>query len=135
MLCSNRYRDVLKIPLTVAVITKNEEANIAQCLESVYGWADEIVLVDDESRDRTVEIAQKYADKIFFRKMDNEGTHRNWTYSQAKNEWVLSLDADEMVSPELRDEITSAIRNPDFQAYSIPLKGISKKQQNILTSH
>jgi len=94
-----------KLPLSVVVITKNEENNIADCLKSVAGWADEIIVIDDESRDRTVEIAKSYADKVLHRRMDNEGTHRNWAYGQARNEWVLSLDADEIVSAELREEI------------------------------
>ena len=111
-----------KIPLTVVVITKNEEANIALCLKSVYNWADELVVVDDESKDKTVQIAQQYSDKIFHRKMDNEGKHRNWAYAQARNEWVLSLDADEYASDELKEEISEAIKNPDFHAYSIPLR-------------
>ncbi len=112
----------MKVPISVVVITKNEEANIDMCLGSVYGWADEIVIVDDESKDRTVELAQKYASKVFHRKMDNEGIHRNWSYAQAKNEWVLSLDADEYVTEELKAEIMTAIQNPEFQAYSIPLR-------------
>jgi glycosyltransferase involved in cell wall biosynthesis len=93
-----------KLPLTVAVITKNEEANIADCLKSVYGWASEIIVVDDESTDQTVKMARLYTDKIFFRKMENEGVHRNWTYAQASYDWVLSLDADETVSDELKEE-------------------------------
>lgn len=111
-----------KVPLSVVIITKNEENSIAQCLESVYGWADEIVIVDDESRDRTIEIAQKYADKIFHRKMDNEGKHRNWAYAQARNEWVLSLDADEYATEELKQEIAQALQRNTYQAYSIPLR-------------
>ena len=93
-----------KILLSVVIITKNEEANIAECLESVK-WADEIVVVDDNSTDRTVEIAQKHTERIFEKKMDIEGRHRNWAYSQARNSWVLSLDADERVMPQLKEEI------------------------------
>jgi len=111
-----------KVPLSVVVITKNEENNIADCLNSVAGWADEIIVVDDESRDRTVEIARGFTDKILHRRMDNEGTHRNWSYAQARNEWVLSLDADEIVSPELRAEITSVLSGNQFHAFSIPLR-------------
>ncbi len=111
-----------KIPLSVVVITKNEEANVDMCLGSVYGWADEIVIVDDESKDKTVELARKYTDRIYFRKMDNEGIHRNWSYAQAKNEWVLSLDADEYVSDELKQSISKAVMSNEFQAYTIPLK-------------
>ena len=111
-----------KVPLSVVVITKNEEANIDLCLGSVYGWADEIIVLDDESRDQTVKLAQKYTDKIFHRKMDNEGKHRNWAYAQAKNEWVLSLDADEYVSNELKEEIAATLANTQFHAFSIPLR-------------
>ena len=111
-----------KVPLSVVVITKNEEENIEKCLGSSYGWADEILIVDDESSDRTVIVAEKYADRILHRRMDNEGAHRNWAYAQAKNEWVLSLDADEYVTEELKEEISEAIKNLQYQAYSIPLR-------------
>ncbi|MDP8230532.1 MAG: glycosyltransferase family 2 protein [Candidatus Gorgyraea atricola] len=109
-----------KIPLSAVIITRNEETNIKECLESVR-WADEIVVVDDDSTDRTVEIAQGYTDRIFHRKMDIEGRHRNWAYSQARNTWVLSLDADERVTPELRKEIQETISNAgNFEGFIIP---------------
>ncbi len=109
-----------KIPLSVVVIAKNEEANIKDCLESVK-WADEIIVVDDNSTDKTVEIARNYTDRIFQKKMDIEGRHRNWAYRQARNSWVLSLDADERVTPELKDEIIKAIDKPgEFRGFSIP---------------
>ncbi len=111
-----------KTLVSVVVITKNEEANIKDCLGSVSGWADEIVVVDDASSDKTVELAEGFASSVYHRRMDNEGKHRNWAYAQARNEWVLSLDADEMVTPELREEISAAIRSDQFHAYSIPLK-------------
>ena len=109
------------VKLSVVVLTKNEESCIGQCLESVK-WADEIIVVDDESTDKTVEIVKKYDCKIFFRKMDIEGKHRNWAYAQARNQWVLSLDADETVTPELKVEIEQAIQSSDFAAYDIPLR-------------
>lgn len=99
------------IDLSVVVLTKNEEKNISRCLESIAGWADEIIMVDDESTDKTREIAKQYADKILIRTMDIEGRHRNWAYAQAKNNWVLSLDADELVTPQLKKEIESVLRN------------------------
>lgn len=111
-----------KVPLSVVVITKNEENNIDDCLGSVAGWVEEIIVVDDESRDKTVELARKYTDKIFHRRMDNEGKHRNWAYAQAAPAWVLSLDADEIVSPELKEEILNTIPNTKFHAFSIPLR-------------
>jgi glycosyltransferase involved in cell wall biosynthesis len=111
-----------KIPLSVVVITKNEEQNIGKCLGSMKNWADEILVVDDASSDATIMEAEKYADRILRRRMENEGRHRNWAYAQAKNEWVLSLDADEYVTEELKDEISRAIRDSKFHAYSIPLR-------------
>lgn len=109
-----------KVPLSVIILTKNEEKRIAQCLDSVK-WADEIIVVDDESTDRTVEIARVYTNKIFIRKMDIEGRHRNWAYAQAKNNWVLSLDADEVVTSELKEEIESILKNnPKENGFTIP---------------
>ncbi len=107
--------------LSVMILTKNEEAAIAECLESVK-WADEIIVIDDESTDKTVEIVKKYTDKIFHRKMENEGRHRNWGYAQARNQWVLSLDADEIVMPELKIAVEKAIESDEFVAYDIPLR-------------
>lgn len=109
-----------KIALSAVIITKDEEANIKDCLESVK-WADEIVIVDDNSADRTVEIAQNYTDRISQKKMDIEGRHRNWAYAQARNSWVLSLDADERVTAELKEEIVEAISNSGkFRGFAIP---------------
>ncbi|MBN1870609.1 MAG: glycosyltransferase family 2 protein [Candidatus Omnitrophica bacterium] len=113
-----------RIPLSLVVITKNEQDNIEKCLESAYGWADEIVVVDDHSSDRTVELAEKYADKILHRRMDNEGRHRNWAYDQAKHDWVFSLDADERVTPELKEEITRTLAGTACNAFTIPRRNI-----------
>ena len=110
-----------RIPVTVVVITKNEERNIETCLKSVVGWADEIIVVDDESSDNTVKLAQGFNAKVFHRKMDIEGRHRNWAYTQAKNEWILSLDADEALTDELKQEVDATLSNsPAFNGYSIP---------------
>ena len=107
--------------LSVVVLTKNEEKNIKDCLESVYGWAEEIIIVDDESSDKTIEIARQYAVKIINRKMDIEGRQRNFAYAQAKNQWVLSLDADERATEELKQEINSAL-GPEtkYNGFTIP---------------
>jgi len=108
-----------KTSLSVVIITKNEERNIEDCLKSV-SWAAECIVVDDESTDRTVDIAKRLGAKVFHRKMDNEGKHRNWAYAQATNEWILSLDADERVMDELRDEIIATIPNAEHPTYTIP---------------
>ncbi len=90
--------------ISAVVIAGNEEKNIADCLESVH-WADEIIVVDSESTDKTVEIAKRYTDKVFVRKWEGYASQKNFSMERARNEWVLSLDADERVSPELLEEI------------------------------
>lgn len=102
------------------ILTKNEQDRIYGCLDSVK-WADEIIVVDDESTDQTVAIAKHYTDRVLVRNMDVEGRHRNWAYSQAKNDWVLSLDADELVMPELKTEIEQTLKNnPKENGFTIP---------------
>jgi len=86
-------------------------------------WADEIIVVDDQSTDNTVEIVKKYTHKVFIKKMDIEGRHRNWAYAQAKNNWVFSLDADEIATPELKQEIIHVLKNiPKENGFTIPRK-------------
>ncbi|NJO56165.1 MAG: glycosyltransferase [Rhodospirillales bacterium] len=77
------------VPLTVLIMTKNEEDNIEDCLRSVHGWAGEIVVIDDNSTDRTREIATRYADKVVRQTWVNEGTHRNNCIRQAKYDLVI----------------------------------------------
>ena len=112
-----------KVPVSVVVIAKNEEKQIADCLATVT-WAKEIVLLDDMSTDRTVEIATRFTDKIFRRKMDIEGRHRNFAYSLASQDWVFSLDADERVTPELAAEIARTLQKapPEVVCYAVPFK-------------
>ena len=109
------------IPLSVVLIVKNEESRLARALDSVKGWAGEIVVVDDESTDKTREIAARYTDKIFVRKMDVEGTHRKWSYQKASNPWIFSLDADEVLTPELKESITKTVTNStEHVAFTVP---------------
>ena len=111
-----------RTPISVVVITKNEEGRIKDCLESVK-WAEEIVVLDDDSTDKTREIASQYTDKIYQKEMTNEGAHRNYAYSLASNEWVLSLDADERATPELEKEIQDVLRGgTECNGFTIPRK-------------
>lgn len=90
--------------ISVTVITKDEERNISDCLKSV-AWADEIIVVDSESTDRTIELAKQFTDKIFIRKWEGYVPQKRYALGLAANEWVLSLDADERITPELKEEI------------------------------
>ena len=115
-------------PLSVVIIAKNEEKRLKCCLESV-AWADEVVVLDDESTDATRRIAEEFGARVIKRRMDVEGRHRNFAYAQAKNDWVLSLDADERVSEELREELKGLFKNPlQHKAYSIPLRNYLGKR-------
>jgi glycosyltransferase involved in cell wall biosynthesis len=93
-----------KLPISGCVITYNEEKNIEACLESLW-FCDEIVVVDSFSTDRTLEICQRYTPRIFHNPYRGNISQKNFALSKTKHEWVLSLDADERVSPELREEI------------------------------
>ncbi len=116
------------VPLSVLVITKNEEKRLPECLDSVR-WAGELIVLDDESTDGTLDVARAYGAKILQRKMDVEGRHRNYGYAQAKYEWVLSIDADERVTPELRDEIIALLKtNPALNGYTMPRKNFMGKR-------
>ena len=95
-----------KSQISVVIQTKNEETRIVECMQSVLGWADEVIVVDDESTDNTRSIAEELGARVFVRKMDIEGVHRNWAYAKACNEWVFSLDADERPTDELKQEMS-----------------------------
>jgi len=101
--------------ISAIVITFNEEHNIAAALESL-SWADEIVIVDSESSDRTVEIASRFTDRLFVRPWPGYSAQKNFAADQAKFDWVFSLDADERVSPHLKNAILKVRDQPDPQA-------------------
>lgn len=97
--------------LSVVVLTLNEEERIGRTLESVR-WADEIVVVDSGSTDRTEAIAHRYTDRFYVMPWEGEGRQRQRALELATGDWVLTLDADEVVSPELRRSIERALRDP-----------------------
>ncbi len=110
--------------LSVTVITWNEEERLPQCLESV-AWADEIIVVDAESTDKTVQVAREFTDRIWVRPWPGFAVQKNFALEQAAGEWVLSLDADEQVTPELRREIETVLGSSvAAEGYAIPRKNI-----------
>jgi glycosyltransferase involved in cell wall biosynthesis len=98
--------------LTVITIALNEEMNIAPCLESVR-WADEIIVLDSGSTDRTVEIARRYTSQVLSIQWPGYGAARNIGMSRASGDWILWLDADERVTPELAEEIRQILVSGD----------------------
>ena len=99
--------------ISVVIITKNEEQNLKVCLDKLSMWVDDIVIVDDYSEDNTIEIAKEYTSSVFLRKFDNFSAQRNYGVSQAKYDWVLSLDPDEEVSVGLKEEILGKVEKPN----------------------
>lgn len=113
---------VIKLPISLVVITLNEECNIERCLLSAP-FVDDIVVVDSFSTDHTVEIAKRCGARVFQEKWRGFGLQKSFAASQAKNSWVLSLDADEAVSPELGAEIIKVFSNLNEETgYLIPRK-------------
>jgi glycosyltransferase involved in cell wall biosynthesis len=94
--------------LSVAVITLNEAHRLRRCLEST-AWADELVVVDAESSDKTVQVAREFTDRVIVRPWAGFAAQKNFALEHCAGEWVLSLDADEEAAPELRAEIMTEI--------------------------
>jgi glycosyltransferase involved in cell wall biosynthesis len=110
--------------LSVAMIAMNEEANLPRTLESVR-WADEIHVVDSGSKDRTIEIAQSFGAKTRFHPFGGHGEQKNVALDLCTSDWILLLDADEVLSPELQMDIRKLLacadgREPKYDAYWIP---------------
>jgi glycosyltransferase involved in cell wall biosynthesis len=106
--------------VSALVITKNEAENIRDCLASLQ-WADEIIIVDAESTDDTVTQAREFTGKVFIRRWEGFSAAKNFALAQCTGDWVLWLDADERVTPELREEIFSALpNNPAAAGFEMP---------------
>ena len=107
-------------PLSVTIITKNEASNIGRALESI-AWADDIVVVDCGSSDDTVGIARRYTERVFVNEWPGYSAQKNHAATLARHEWILSIDADERVTPELGAEIRELLLvEPAARGYRIP---------------
>jgi glycosyltransferase involved in cell wall biosynthesis len=110
--------------LSVVVVTLNEEDRIRECLESV-AWADELIVVDAESRDKTATIAREVTDHVFVRPWPGFAAQKNFGLEQASGDWILSLDADEAVSAALRAEIMAIVAaGGDHPGYAVPRRNV-----------
>lgn len=107
--------------LSVIIITKNEAGNIERCLKSVQ-WADEIIIVDSGSTDETVALASQYTSNVFSTDWQGYGVQKQRALALAKNDWVLNVDADEVIGSELKQAIIDAMASNAADAYRIPIR-------------
>jgi len=110
-----------KLALSVAIITKNEEANILACHDSV-SFADDVVVVDSGSTDATVEMARSRGCRVFVEDWKGYGPQKQSAVDKCKHEWVLLVDADERIPTEMRNRISEILKSPNADAYSFPRK-------------
>jgi glycosyltransferase involved in cell wall biosynthesis len=113
--------------ISAVIITKNEEANISECLKSI-SWVSEIILVDAESTDKTAELAKNFTSNIFIHKWEGFVKQKEFAVSQASNEWILNIDADERISPPLKEEIINLI-DKDIDGYYL------RRENYLLKKH
>ena len=107
--------------VTATIITKNEEENIKKCIESLK-WCNEVVVIDSMSTDQTVAIAESLGAKVFQHKFVRFGTQKRYATEKASNDWILSVDADEVVSPKLAEEIKNVLIFNDKFYYQIRIQ-------------
>lgn len=114
------------MPLSVFLITKNEEARLGQVLDAVGDLSDDIVIVDSGSTDKTLEIAQKFGARTFHRDWAGYGGQKRYAEDQCKHDWLLNLDADEVLTPALRHEIATlfATEDPVPGAYKLRIRNL-----------
>ncbi|MHA4809237.1 glycosyltransferase family 2 protein [Flavitalea flava] len=109
------------IKVSAVIITRNESKNIRRTLSKLY-WCDEIVILDSYSTDDTVAICQEFGCRLFFKTFQGYGAQKKYAVSKAKNDWVLCLDADEVMSDALVSEIITELgNNPSFSGYEMPM--------------
>jgi glycosyltransferase involved in cell wall biosynthesis len=107
--------------ISICVVTKNEAHNIVDCLDAV-SWADEIIVIDSESTDNTVELCKQFTNKVIVSPWLGCGPQKKQVFELATCDWVLMLDADERVTPELAAEIKQALKQSNYNGYEIPFQ-------------
>jgi glycosyltransferase involved in cell wall biosynthesis len=127
----------LPLPLTVIFTTYNEAPNIQSALESVATWVSEIIVVDSFSTDGTVEIIERFGGvQLLQRAYFGPADQKNWAIPQAKNEWILLMDADERATPSMRDEIAEILRGyTELKIKNYELTSDTKNELNALNSN
>lgn len=107
-------------PISLFIIAHNEAHRIAACMESARGLVREIIVIDDFSTDDTARVAEALGAQVFKRKFDGFANQKNFALSKVTQPWALNLDADERLSPQLKEEISQAIANDQIAGYELP---------------
>ena len=112
-----------KAPVSVLILTLNEEKNLPACLDAV-SWCDDVVVLDSHSTDGTVEFARRFGARVYQRAFDTFAGQRNFGLSSIdfKHDWVFHLDADEIFTEALREEVARAVTNMNYDAFHVPSK-------------
>lgn len=110
-------------PLKISIITltRNSEQTLEKTLSAVHQWADEIIIVDSGSTDSTIKIAEKYDCRIFHKDFTGFGEQKNFAVEKAANDWVFIVDSDEVVTDELKNEISSTMIQSGHKGFEVPI--------------
>jgi len=119
----------MKTDITVSMITKNAEKTIEKSLRSVCDWVDKIIIIDDYSTDKTLEIAKKYQSIIYQNTYQGEGNQRNFGLKKILTKWTLILDSDEVITHKIRQEILNKVKSSVFSGYWIPFQSYFLNQK------
>jgi glycosyltransferase involved in cell wall biosynthesis len=115
---------MMRSTISAVIITKNEEKILSSCLKAIK-WVDEIIVVDSGSTDKTIKIAKKFAAKVYFKNWEGYAAQKNFAISKARSTWILNIDADEVISEDLKYEIIKTIKSEtDNTAFDIPFKNM-----------
>ena len=123
-----------KLPLSVFIVAKNEEERIGYTLDSVKDIADEIIVIDSGSEDKTLDIAKKFGAQTYYKKWEGYGLQKKYGESLCKNDWILNLDADEALSISLKQEIIDLFTSGKINKYSgyiLDISLILKKESEV----
>lgn len=128
-----------KLPVSVTIITQDEADRVGLAIESVIDFVDEVIVVDSGSSDDTESVAERLGARVVHHDWPGYGRQKRYAEELARNDWILNIDADERVLPELRDEIVSRLEvGPDADAYRLPIhdrffcsERISRKAQYL----
>lgn len=106
--------------ISLFIIARNEAARIGACMESAKGVVSEVVVIDGNSTDNTAQLCKEMGAQVFTRTFDGFANQKNFALSKVTGEWALNLDADERLSPTLKEEILRAVQNPQIAGYYLP---------------